>query len=242
MEPSRTVNSPEPEGFTYAHKLPRSRPVDRRKFLTDIVRGQTVIDIGFVDYPLLEARLETGEWLHGQLAAAAASIVGIDQDDLGVEWANQHGFSAYAADIQSIDDIRRLTIEPADVVTACELIEHLDKPGLFLQAVRPLCAGILVITTPNAYRLLNTVIALTGRELIHPEHTALYSPRALTRTLEMNGWRTEWIGYYYERPSVPAGGFRHSLAIRGVNLVEALQSSRFAPGWSSGLIVTARPS
>jgi hypothetical protein len=97
-----------------------------------------------------------------------------------------------------------------------------------------------VLTTPNAYRPLNVLAALTGRELIHPDHTALYSPQTLARLLGMNGWKIEWLGYYREEPSPPTGGLAHSLAIRGINLVEAMQSSRLLPFLSSGLIVIAR--
>jgi hypothetical protein len=243
LEPQGVGDDDEqPYAFSYSHRLPRSRPVDRRSFVADLVRDQTVIDIGFVDYPLLEERLRSKGWLHGELASRARSIVGIDRDPQGVDWANEHGFTAHVADVQSPEEIRRLGLEPAEIVTACELIEHLDCPGLFLESVKSLCAGRLVLTTPNAYRPLNTLAALTGRELIHPHHTALHSPRTLTRLLEMNGWQVEWLGYYREEPSPLTGGPAHSLAIGAVNVIEAVQSSRLFPFLSNGLIVIARRS
>jgi 2-polyprenyl-3-methyl-5-hydroxy-6-metoxy-1,4-benzoquinol methylase len=195
------------------------------------------VDIGFVDYPLLEERLTTDQWLHVDLAKSARCIVGIDLDAVGVEWANRHGYEAYSADVQTPGDIAALGLGRAELVTACEVIEHLDNPSGFLEAAKHLSSRI-VLTTPNGYRLMNSVAAITGRELIHPEHTALHTPQTLTRLLTMHGWQIENIRYYRERPSRPHGGFKHSLAVIAVNAVERMQS--LIPALATGLIVVAR--
>jgi 2-polyprenyl-3-methyl-5-hydroxy-6-metoxy-1,4-benzoquinol methylase len=223
--------------FTFVHRLPKGRPVDRREFVKGLAAGKTVVDVGFVDYPLLEERLTADQWLHADLAEVARRIVGIDLDTAGVDWARRHGYTAYAADIQKPDAIAALGLERAELLTACEVIEHLDSPGGFLEAAKQLSSTI-VLTTPNGYRLMNTIAALVGREVIHPEHTALHTPQTLKRLLSMHGWELTEIRYYRETPSKPHDGLRHSLAIRAVNLFERGQSA--IPRLAAGLIAVAQ--
>ena len=91
-----------------------------------------------------------------------------------MRWASEHGFEAHAVDAQSPKAVASLGLEPADVVIAGEVVEHLDAPGPFLRAMRELAArdGLLVVTTPNAYRLLNVLAPTLGVELVHPDHTS----------------------------------------------------------------------
>ena len=131
----------------------------------------------------------------------------VDVSEDGVRWAKEQGFDAHAVDAQSPDAVAGLGLEQADVVIAGEVIEHLDAPGPFLQAMTALVGpdGLLVITTPNAYRLLNFLAPASGRELIHPDHTAWHSPHTLRNLLERNGWHVEGAAYY-RNPAGSAGG------------------------------------
>ena len=132
--------------------------------LVEFAQGKRVVHVGFVDEHRLETKLGQGTWLHARLADAASSLVGIDVEEEGVRWASEHGFEAYAVDAQSPKAVASLGLEPADVVIAGEVIEHLDAPGPFLRAMRELAArdGLLVVTTPNAYRLLNVLAPTVG--------------------------------------------------------------------------------
>jgi hypothetical protein len=121
-------------------------------------------------------------------------------------------------------------------VIAGEIVEHLDAPGPFLRAMRELVHpdGVLVVTTPNAYRLLNLLVPLVGSEFVHPDHTAWHSPRTLRTLLERSGWRVEEIAYYRapRRRGTPGTNF-----LRGATAA----LSRIRPHWSDGLIAWARP-
>ena len=136
--------------------------------LVEFAQGKRVVHVGFVDEHRLETKLGQGTWLHARLADAASSLVGIDVEEEGVRWASEHGFEAHAVDAQSPKAVAALGLEPADVVIAGEVIEHLDAPGPFLRAMRELAArdGLLVVTTPNAYRLLNFLAPTVGA---HPQ-------------------------------------------------------------------------
>jgi SAM-dependent methyltransferase len=207
--------------------------------LVEFARGKRVVHVGFVDEHRLETKLGRGTWLHARLAEAASSLVGLDVEPEGVQWATEHGFEAYAVDAQSPEAVAALGLEPADVVIAGEVIEHLDAPGPFLRALRELAAraGLLVVTTPNAYRLLNFLAPAGGVELVHPDHTAWHSPHTLATLLARTGWEVEGTAYY-QNPAPALDG----LAGTAVRFGRAafVRFGRLAPYWSDGLVVWAR--
>jgi SAM-dependent methyltransferase len=231
----------------WRHRLPRGRPVIRHDALVDLARGRSVVHVGFVD-ELAASKLTQGVWLHSRLAGVASSIVGLDMDEDGVSWARREGFAAYTVDAQSTEAVAALMLQPAELVVAGEVIEHLDAPGPFLRALRTLVRdnGRLVLTTPNAYRLLNFVAPLTGAELVHPDHTAWHSPQTLRTLLERNGWDVDEIVYYRNPSRRVALGVDRRAFVTGhlANVARAALGglARIAPYWSEGMLVVARPS
>ena len=219
------------ERLQWWHRLPREGPVDRIEALVNAARGRRVVHVGFVD-ELMEAKQAGGVWLHERLGAVASSLVGLDLDQAGVEAARAQGYEAHAVDVQSAEAVRALGLPHADVVIAGELIEHLDAPGPFLRAMHEL-AGELVLTTPNAYRIANFVVPLSGREAVHPHHTSWHSPQTLRRLLEMTGWRAERIAYYHT-PVRRKGQPLQNAVRRGLKAVNSL-----LPYWADGMIVYA---
>jgi SAM-dependent methyltransferase len=209
--------------------------------LVEFARGRRVIHVGFVDEHRLETKLGQGTWLHARLAESASSLVGLDVEREGVRWASEHGFEAYAVDAQSPEAVRALGLETAEVVIAGEVIEHLDAPGPFLRAMRELVGpdGLLVVTTPNAYRLLNFLAPAGGVELVHPDHTAWHSPHTLAALLARSGWELEDAAYY-QNPAPALGGLGGAVARAGRAVF--VRFGRLAPYWSDGLVVWARPS
>jgi SAM-dependent methyltransferase len=208
--------------------------------LLEFARGKRVVHVGFVDEHRLEAKLGRGTWLHARLAESAASLVGLDVEEEGVRWATEHGFVAYAVDAQSPKAVAALKLEAADVVIAGEVVEHLDAPGPFfrslLQLVHP--DGLLVVTTPNAYRLLNFLAPFGGVELVHPDHTAWHSPHTLATLLARSGWAVEDAAYY-QNPAPGMQGVAGTL-VRGARAA-FVSVGRLAPYWSDGIVLWARP-
>jgi SAM-dependent methyltransferase len=231
----------------FVHRLPRARVVDRTAYLCELVRDKRVIHLGFVDEGRMAAKQAQDAWLHEPIARAAASVVGIDLDEAGVARARELGFDAHVADCQSAESLQALGLEPADVVLAGEIIEHLDAPGAFAEAVKTLVApdGLLVVTTPNGFALTNFVAALLFRELVHVDHVSWYSWRTLASLLLRHGWRPEHFAYYAAPRIRSATGFSRAdrakvAAFRGFKTGVRPVVTLFPP-LADGLIAVARP-
>jgi SAM-dependent methyltransferase len=221
------------------HRVPRARLVDRVDELRRLTRGRRVIDLGFVDEGQMDSKRSRGSWLHEALAADARELVGIDADADGVEHARAQGYEAYAADVESRGEVADLGLEPAHVVVAGELVEHLDRPGDFLEAVKPLVAsdGVLVLTTPNAHSLTNALGALVGRELVNPDHVAWLSWRTLATLLARHGWTIESLAYY-RFPRVQGGALPPRIVFNGYQTV-ARPLFRLRPNLADGILAVA---
>jgi SAM-dependent methyltransferase len=185
------------------HRSPRVPVVDRVRLLLDLARDKSVIDLGFVDAGRMTVKRKEGMWLHADLQRVTRQLVGIDADASGVELARDLGYTAYVGDCQSRESLSDLGLEPAEVVVAGELIEHLDRSGDFLEAIKELITpdGILIVTTPNCLSLTNFLAALAARELVNPDHVAWLSPRTLRTLLTRHGWDVRAV-YFYRFPSV----------------------------------------
>jgi SAM-dependent methyltransferase len=229
------------------HRLPKAQAVQRIPHLAALAQGKRVIHVGFVDAGYEEMNRAAGTWLHAHLDATASSLVGMDLDEAGVALAKENGYEAYVVDCRDPEAVAALGVEPADLVIAGEVIEHLDDPGAFLDGLHPLVkpTGRLVITTPNASGLLNSAAAVVGAEINHPDHVILFSWRTLTNLMGRHGWKhTETATYVPEVKEAPAESLGMKLQSLGGKLalwLERTGSKLGAPFLADGLIVTARP-
>jgi SAM-dependent methyltransferase len=190
------------------HRLPKAKLVDRIEYLTEKARGRGVIHVGFVDTGCRTMNQEAGAWLHGHLARSATTLIGVDIDEAGVKEATAAGYEAYAVDCRDREALAAIGLEPAPLVIAGEVIEHLDDPGSFLSGLHNLVApgGELVITTPNAYGLFNVFASLARTEINHPDHVVMFTWRTLTNMASRHGWEPVETCMYV--PSVKEFGGR----------------------------------
>ena len=229
------------------HHVPRARLVDRIGFVLERARGRRVIHLGFVDETRMDERMRQGSWLHAQLARVAAEVVGIDVSADGVRAAAADGYDVHQADCEDADAVAALGLEPADIVLAGELVEHLTSPGRMLDAVRPLVrrGGDLVVTTPNAHAFTNVLAGLLGRELVNVDHVGWQSWRTGTALLERHGYTVREIAFYpFPRlDASPSLLPPHRRRVRAFNayLRAAAPFYRLRPSLADGLILVATP-
>lgn len=194
--------------LSMTHRLPKAAVVDRIAYLCGKARDRRVIHVGFVDSGCRSMQESADAWLHGHLAECATGLVGIDLDEAGVKEAKDAGYEAHAVDCRDDEAIAAAGIRPAQVVIAGEVIEHIDDAGSFLRGLHSLVApgGQLIITTPNAYGLINVFASLGRREINHPDHVVMFTWRTLTNLASRYGWRPIETAMYVPSVKDVSGG------------------------------------
>ncbi|MEZ4677708.1 MAG: methyltransferase domain-containing protein [Caldilineaceae bacterium] len=122
-------------------ELPKVPLIFRRHdFLVEIARGKRVLHLGCVDAGLLEERFNRGELLHQRLAMVTAELWrGFDIEEAGIDFLRAKGFDKLiVGDLSYIDQFAELQQAEFDLILASEVVEHLQNPGLFFQAIQAL--------------------------------------------------------------------------------------------------------
>jgi hypothetical protein len=225
------------------HHLPAVEVVrDRGEWIAQTAAGLRVAHIGFVDQGC--ERTNAGRrWLHERLAARAEELVGFDVAEAGVRAARDAGYEGHVVDCTEPAAVAALGLEPFELVIAGEVIEHVDSPGDLLTGMRVLTGdrGRLLVTTPNATRLMDTVLAAARRAVVHPDHVAVYSVRTLTSLLSRHGWRVEGVAVYIQQKPRPETLDGRAAVLRGVESLCRAAARHGAPYLADGLIVLASP-
>jgi 2-polyprenyl-3-methyl-5-hydroxy-6-metoxy-1,4-benzoquinol methylase len=152
-------------------KIKISQPIDRLNYISKQCLNARVLDIGCYDETALDKR-ELDQWLHGLIGKFAKSVVGIDNSDK----LPSNGCVTGANSLIKKGDARRLEAcgikkDEIDIIVAGEFIEHIDNPLEFLKHLKINHPGTrLLISTPNGLSFSNTLMALIGREVQHPDH------------------------------------------------------------------------
>jgi hypothetical protein len=181
--------------------LPRDTPVyiGRQDFVVAYVVGKSVLHLGCVDAGFSQQKSDAGLFLHARMQRVAKSVWGVDVDTAGLDWMRSQGWqNLYHLDIEELGTEPRILSEPFDILVLTEVIEHLNNPGRFLEAIRPLFRPQteLLITTPNSTSLSNILANLNHTEAVHPEHNYWFSYHALGSMLNKYGYQIRQIALY----------------------------------------------
>lgn len=163
--------------------------------MSSLVRGKSVLDVGCVEH---SAELEMQDtWLHKHLRNSSARIVGLDYEAEHVAELQRRGYNIIAGDAMTVDLSERF-----DVVTAGEIIEHVENPGMLVQNLKRHLnpGGILVLSTPNVFYPFHLIEALTMNPAVrwNSEHVSWYDHFTLQNLLMRCGFR-DVQGWYLTR-------------------------------------------
>jgi 2-polyprenyl-3-methyl-5-hydroxy-6-metoxy-1,4-benzoquinol methylase len=203
------------------------------------LRPMKVLHVGCTTAPNHVKRWENGTLLHAklisQIEAYGGVCVGIDIDSESLAFVKS---KMPNADLRLIDahKLAQFFGPEFDLIIAGDVIEHLANPGIFLQACAGVIAkaGVLIITTTNAFGVIRNLKSMLFHEAVHAEHTAYYSHKTLRRLLQLEKMRILSAGYYRSEPLSYGYSFNRALS----NSIE-----RFAcliwPQYAEGVIICA---
>jgi len=211
---------------------------DRVSLLVELCRGQRVIDLGFADHPeLIDAKVEAGVWLHAALAGAADRCLGIDISEAGVAHARALGYADVVRANIAGEEIPEIADSDWDLMVMGELLEHVNNPVDFLDAIRVRYGSRIpriVITVPNAFSARNLFGAIRGREVVNSDHRYWFTPYTLAKVLSMAGFAPEWFAYCESFPYAATTGTARRLRRR-----LGAATTRHLPTLRPGLVMAA---
>ncbi len=172
---------------------------ERIRKILEFARGD-ILNIGCVGSHPKDSKY----WLHGLLSQKFKNVVGIDINVKEIKHFEKD-YKCYVANAENFELDMKF-----DTIVAGELIEHLSNPGLFLnQAKKHLKEnGILIITTPYPFSLINFIYALLKfpNTCSNPEHTCWFCPKTLQELARRYNYNVVYMDlvedYYDNVPSL----------------------------------------
>jgi hypothetical protein len=182
-------------------ELPKLTPVyiGRQDFVVAYAVDKSVLHLGCVDAGFSQQKYDSGLFLHARLQRVAKTLWGVDIDKAGLDWMQSQGWqNLFLLDIEHLESEPRILAETFDLFVLTEVMEHLNNPGRFLEALRPLFRPQteLLLTTPNATSLSNIISNLHHKEAVHPKHNFWFSYHTLCCILNNYGYKIKKVALY----------------------------------------------
>lgn len=193
--------------------------------LTRCVEGRSVLHLGAVGETCADTETRVAHAsnsVHAHLTAVAQQCVGVDYDEPSIRLLTERGIfdNLLCADVTKL--VRRdIALGRVDVVVAADIIEHLDNPGEFLDALNGLVDrdSELVVTCPNAAGLPTFLRHAAGRAVDGTDHVCSFNFFTLSNLLGRHQWQVQQASTCYQPLAEQTGG----LAFRaGRRLFQAL--------------------
>jgi 2-polyprenyl-3-methyl-5-hydroxy-6-metoxy-1,4-benzoquinol methylase len=176
---------------------------NRITFLKDLAKGKKVIHLGCLDHlPLIDDKISRGQWLHKELTESAALCVGVDINKETKEYVERkHGFTNIVLGDFTKTKLAELASTSWDYAILGEILEHIDNPVSYLEAIGRLYKGNIsriVITVPNAWTQTTMRMARRSAEVINSDHRYWFTPYTLAKVIVQSGMQVEDI-YFASR-------------------------------------------
>ena len=162
-----------------------------REFLEQIPSKKTLLDIGCANGFFVRYAREIGFQAYGLDASASA-----------IEWGEKHfGLRGYLVTGQGLEDLPLHFPKKFQVITAFEVIEHLEEPLDFVQKIYEKLeeGGLFIFSTPNRKttgRILGVkderVYFIGGERDEPPDHLSRFTGVSHKKLLEKAGFKILW--------------------------------------------------
>jgi len=224
-------------GFKFSFSNKENKIPSRIEEILKIVKDKTIVHVGCVDHlELIEKKIKTNKWLHEILVMNTKRCLGIDINKKGIEYLeNQLNYKevVYANIIE--DEIAEIKKNKWDFIFLGEILEHVDNPVLFLQAIKNKYQGIIdeiILTAPNAFAYNNFINLFMHTEHINSDHRYWFTPFTLAKVLGQANMTVKDI-YICQRFPYRTKSLRIKKLLKR-NLLKRI------PGLRDTIIITAR--
>lgn len=210
----------------------------RDEEIIDLCRGRRVLHVGCTDAPFTMEKIRSGELLHSKLIPIAAELIGCDIDTNGLDQLDRALPGAYLEFDVSVG-VEHPSIESfrPDLILASDVIEHVEDQTAFVRGLaliaRRYHGAQVVLSTPNALALRQTVHTVLNREVIHPDHRLLHSPRTMQYLLSTCGLTLSQLIFYNLRTGDTVFRRTYDAAPR--------VATKLRPAFADGLLAVAIP-
>jgi SAM-dependent methyltransferase len=160
----------------YLNRIRRQRLIENRvAYLTQAVAGKDLLDVGCVDHYSESEAEKREEWLHGALAKAARSCLGVDILEDEVAKLRARGYDVVCRNL-----IEQPLDQKFDVIVCGEVFEHVGAPEALLRSLASMLRpeGKLIITVPNPF-YMNAMMKsfFNGKQFVdNVDHIVWYDP------------------------------------------------------------------
>ena len=158
-----------------------------------------MLHIGACDAPYTLQKFKNNLLLHTKLSKVSKEVLGIDIDKDAIEFLNREGFDNIV--YYNMDNLGNLEFSP-EIIVFGETIEHLTNLGYALENIKEITNDKceLLISTPNAFYIMNFFNSIRMQEQIHEDHKVLFSYQTLKQLLESKSFKiTEAIYTFLDR-------------------------------------------
>ena len=177
-----------------------NQPIDyndkKISFFVKHCRGKTVLDLGSVDH--YEENWKSKYWLFKAIAENAKDIMGIDYYEKGVGDLKAKGFNIVYGDAQKFNVEKKY-----DVITAGDLIEHLQDLDGFINSIKAALIenGTLIISTPNpwCWKYILYHMIYGKMEPVNREHVSWFCIKTIENLFARYGFEVTEYSYTSRR-------------------------------------------
>ena len=186
----------------FIHPQLKLKKAKRDDVILKFCAGMRVLHFGFLDYPITEDKLVSGNLLHSKIRKVANSLYGIDVDSKSLDFYRHltGDYNNMSEDILSYGSDVSFLANSCDVIIFPEVLEHISNPGAALLSLKQILlinpGSRLLISVPNAYSLLHFSSACNEIELVHADHYFYFSPTTLRKLLTDSGFNDIEISLY----------------------------------------------
>lgn len=190
---------------------------DRFSVIEKLVYNQNIIHFGCCDHiPLIRQKIQNNTWLHSRLCKNSIKCLGVDINKEAITYIqNEFGCRDILHADLLIDEIDEIRNNHWDYMVMGEILEHVDNPTIFLNAIRLKYNGNikkLIITVPNAFSWRNFKHAIQHKEVINTDHRYWFTPYTLAKIVVNAGLQVE--NFYFCEPFPVRNDWKSKLSIR----------------------------